>query len=367
MRFKKTEKNTSNKSTSTTSGKSVIGIDIGQLAIKMVQISGKQTHQVQLEKYAIEYLPQNVISGNEILDYDKLVSHLQQCYSKLKTNCKQVNLALPFNSVTIEENLIFNPKTSDLSLQEFVESYVSAVASLDEMNYDWTVLSQDPQSGDQSVLMVAAKTESVDRYVDLADEIGVNAINVDVDLFAIANAFAYVDNAQSSEFGHTRVALFDIGDVNMKTLVMESGRILYKQESSLGLEQLVQLIQRNYQVADTDALAMITGEKARPADYTDLISSSFNMQIAQEIQRAIQFFLATENTGGDIQHIYISGSGCVAGTGVEEMIYGQTGIPTRQIAPVNFATNKTKGNNASFNQDANTLTIAFGLALRGLV
>ncbi|XXQ68796.1 type IV pilus biogenesis protein PilM [Neisseriaceae bacterium B1] len=368
MRFKKTEKNTSNKSTSATSGKSVIGLDIGQSAIKMVQISGKQANQVQLEKYAIEYLPQHVISGNEIIDYDQLVSHLQQCYSKLKTNCKQVNLALPFGSVTIEEDLYFDPKTSDMSLQEFVESQVSTIGSLDEMNYDWAVLGENPKTGEQSVLMVAAKTESVEKCSDLADDIGVTAINVDVDLFAIANAFAYADSAENSEFSHARIALFDIGDSSMKSLVMEGGRILYKQESSLGLEQLIQLIQRTYQVLDTEAVAMINGSNPRPTDYNDLVSSSFNMQIAQEVQRAIQFFLATQNSDDiDIKHVFISGSGCIAGTGVAEMIYAQTGIPTRQIAPISLTNNKTKVDNSIFEKDANALTIAFGLALRGLV
>lgn len=368
MRFKKSEKNIGSKSTSVASGKSVIGIDIGQIAIKMVQLSGKQANQLQLEKYAIEYLPNNIISGNEIVDYDQLVSHLQQCYSKLKTNCKQVNLALPFGAVTIEEDLIFDPKSSDMSLQEFVESHVSVVASLDEMNYDWAVLSQD-SNGLQSVLMVAAKTESVDKCTDLADEISVNAINVDVDLFALANAFSYADNAQQSELGHSRVAIFDIGDSSMKTLVIESAKILYKQESSLGLEQLVQLVQRNYQVTDVEALGMISGSVTRPSDYHDLVSNSFNMQIAQEVQRAIQFFRTTESpeNSGEIKHILISGSGCIHNTGIEEMIYEQTNIPVKQIAPIMFTSNKTKIDDAVLEKDANTLTIAFGLALRGLV
>lgn len=368
MRFKKTKENTSNKSTSTTSGKSVIGLDIGQSAIKMVQISGKQTNRVQLEKYAIEYLPQHVISGNEIIDYDQLVSHLQQCYSKLKTNCKQVNLALPAGIVTIEEELLFNAKTSDFSLQEFVESHVSTIGSLDEMNYDWTILGENPKTGEQSVLVVAAKTENVDKCVDLTDEIGVTAINVDVDLFALANAFAYMDSAENNEFSHARIALFDIGDASMKTLVIENNRILYKQESSLGLEQLVQLVQRTYQISDTEATGMISGNIPRPSDYNDLISTGFNMQIAQEVQRAIQFFLATQNTDdNNIKHLFISGIGCIPNTGVAEMVYAQTGIETHQISPITLTNNKTKVDDNTFEKDANALTIAFGLALRGLV
>lgn len=369
MRFKKTEKNISKKSTSATNGKSVIGLDIDQSAIKMVQISGKQTTQVQLEKYAIESLPQNVISGSEIVDYDQLVSHLQQCYRKLKTNCKQVNLALPMDSVTIEEDLIFNPQTSELNLQEVVEATVASVGSLDEMNYDWTVLAENPQTNDQTILVVATKTESVEQYTDLMDEIGLSASNVDVDLFAIANAFSYADVAEGGEFAFSRIALFDIGDVNMKTLVMDSGKILYKQESSLGLDQLVQLVQRNYQVSDNEALAMIRGETNRPSDYDELVNTSYNLQVAQEIQRSIQFFLATQSTelSSEIKHIFVSGSGCVPHTNLAQLISAQTSIPTRQVAPITFANNKTKIDDSQLLRDADSLTTAFGLALRGLV
>ena len=82
---------------------------------------------MQLEKYAIEPLPQNVVSGSEIVNFDTLVSHLQQCYSRLKTNCKSINVGLPVDVVTIEENLPYSAADAELSLQEFVEAEVVRV------------------------------------------------------------------------------------------------------------------------------------------------------------------------------------------------------------------------------------------------
>lgn len=368
MRFKKTEKNTSNKGTSSGLGRSVIGLDIGQSGIRMVQLSGKSIGQIQLEKYASVDLPQNVVSGNEIVDFDQLVTYLQQCYGKLKTNCKQVNIALPSGVVTIEEDLFYSDD-GDLSLQEFVEAEVSRVGPLDEMNYDWQVFNAGNGVKGQNVLMVAARTENVERCSDLLDEAGLTAANVDVDLFALVNAFAYADASNGNEFGYTRIALFDIGDVALKALVVENGKILYKQESQLGLEQLVQLIQRNYQTSEAEALAWARGEAQRPADYQAVISDSFNMQVAQEIQRTMQFFFATQSSSshdGDVKHIFISGSGCMANSGLVEAIYSQTGIQVSQVAPVTFAQNKTKTDDVELAKTANSLTMAFGLALRGL-
>jgi len=106
MRSKKTEKKTSNKKAMATSGRSVIGVDISPSHIRMVQLSGRQLSQVQLEKYAITTLPANVVSGGEVVDFDQLVSHLQQCYSKMKTNCKQAKPTIITAAASIHFNKI---------------------------------------------------------------------------------------------------------------------------------------------------------------------------------------------------------------------------------------------------------------------
>ena len=366
MRFKKTEKNTSNKTASAASGRSVIGIDIGQHSIRMVQLSGRNLAQPQLEKYATVALPKNVVSGSEITDFDQLVSHLQQCYSKLKTNCKHANIALPASAVTVEEGFIY-ANDSDISLQESVEAEVSRLGALDEMNYDWSVLSDNGH--EQNVLIVAAKTEAVDKCNDLLDEVSLSAVCVDVDLLAMANAFLLAQASESDGTAAGRTAFFDVGDISTKALIVENGIILYKHEANFGLEQLIQQIQLNYQVSDHDALEMISNETKRPADYKIAVADSFNMQIAQEVQRTMQFFYATQNidSTSNIKQILISGIGCVPNTGVAEAIYAQTSIATRQVNPITLAANKTKIDDAQLAKDAPALTTAFGLALRGLV
>lgn len=368
MRFKVGGKKSSNKATSVGFGKSIIGLDIGQSAIKMVQLSGKSVNNIQVEKYAIEHLPQNIVSGREILNYDQLVSYLQQCYEKLNTNCKQVNFALSLSEVIVNENLRFYPESESVSLEDLVKEQVLTVGLLDEMNYDWTVLDTDEKTQEQTILTVATKKDNVQRCVDLADEIGVSVANVDVDLFAAANAFLYADEMEGGEFAYERIAIFNVGDSSMKFMIMEGGKILYKQESSLGLEQLLQLVQRDYQVDYQEAKQIVSGRTKQPENYQEWIRSGFNVQIAQEIQRSIQFFLTTQNVGEEkIKQIFLSGSACIASTDLEQIVFGQTGIEVRQIAPITLANNKTKVDAAQFENEANALTVAFGLALRGLV
>lgn len=377
MRFKKTAKNTSEKAAKPSkpakkssgkaaagmAAKSVIGLEIGPANIRMVQIAGKGSGRVQLEKYAVEPLPQNVVSGSEIVNFDTLVSHLQQCYSTLKTNCKSVNIGLPVSMVTIEDNLVYSESNSEMSVQEFVEAEVVRVGPLDDINYDWQEFPSTNK--EKTVLVVATKTDNVNQFTDLLDEIGVTPINMDVDLFAMFNAFAYVDMMQGNEFSNERIALFDIGDVSLKALIVESGKILYRHETNFGLDQMIQMIQRNYQVTESEALEMVSGRRQRPADYKTEVSDYFNMQIAQEVQRALQFFMTTRSDDIEVQQIFVSGSACVADSGLAEVIRISTNVTTQHLAPITLAENKIKGG-GNLAHDADSLTTAFGLALRGL-
>lgn len=366
MRFKKTGSNTSNKSSVSTVGGSVIGLSIGQNLVSMVQVSGKRLDQVQVEKYATVQLPTGVISGSEIVDFENLVSHLQQCYRKMKTNCKRVNIGLPASAVTIEDNLQYY-SDSDISVQEFVETEVVRVGALDEMRYDWHEFEQKGGEA-KTVLMVAAKIADVDRYTDLLDELDLNAANVDVDIFAVANAFSYADQMDGGEFAYEKIGMFDIGDSVTKTLVMSGGRILFRHESPLGLTNLLQMIQHDYQVSEVEAMRMLAGETPQPEGFKASVIDNFNMQVVQEIQRALQFFATTQNIeqGDDLKRIFVSGSGCVAGSGLAQAVHAQTGILTSQVAPVTVANSKLKVDEHRFAADANALTTAFGLALRGL-
>ena len=134
MRLLKNQNNTTNKASISLASKGAIGVDISQNAIKMVQLSGRSLNQIQLEKYVITRLPKNIIRGNQIQDYDQLVSYLQHTYTQLHSGNKNIVAALPQNLVTLET--IVYPKDSEISLEEFAESELNQLGSVEEMNYN---------------------------------------------------------------------------------------------------------------------------------------------------------------------------------------------------------------------------------------
>ena len=69
-------------------------------------------------------------------------------------------------------------------------------------------------------------------------------------LLAQRNAFVYWMNTHAPEMAEGKVAVFGIHATQMYALILQNGRILYKQETPVSTEQLNQLIQRTYQVTE---------------------------------------------------------------------------------------------------------------------
>ncbi|EPI3873695.1 type IV pilus biogenesis protein PilM [Neisseria gonorrhoeae] len=340
------------KKSSGLNNRAAIGIDIDQHSIKMVQLSGRSLNQIQLEKYVIAKLPKNIIQGNKVQNYDQLVTYLQQAYAKLGTSCKNIVASVPQNLATIEQ-LTYTAKDAELDLQGFVESSISEASSisLEEANYDYQVLSQSAVG--EAVLSVASRKDEIEPLIDAFNAAGMKLSALDVDIFGQYNAYALWINHFAPELADEKVAIFGVYAAQTYALVIQDGKILYKQETSVSAEQLNQLIQRTYQVTAEKAEEIINSPQ-KPSDY-------------QEIQRVLQFYYTTQTADDmtDIKHILLTGE-AVRQKGIAQTVASQTNADVQCVHPARYFANDLKTDEQQFELDAPTLTKAFGLAVRGL-
>ena len=171
MRLTKSEKNTKGKASSGFSSRTSVGIDLTQDAVRIVQLSGRNLNQVQLDKYAIARLPKNVIKGTTIHDYDQLVAYLQHAYTQVGGSSRNIVAAVPKTSATIEA-VVYNQSDADVDLEDFVELEISQQMPLDEVNYDYQDLGKSQGSIGQKVLVVAARKEEIEPRLEAFDSAG---------------------------------------------------------------------------------------------------------------------------------------------------------------------------------------------------
>ena len=146
---------------------------------------------------------------------------------------------------------------------------------------------------------------------------------------------------------------------------MRDGIMLYKQEISIGYEHLLQSIRRNYQLTEEEAWDMFF-HTSKPEDYQSMVCEPFQQQFSQEVQRVLQFYFTSASQGNDIEEIMILGYENQNTNDFAKLVHQQTNISTKLINPVLLAQtdNKIDGNNLL--QQSGLLTVAFGLAIRGL-
>ena len=198
------------------------------------------------------------------------------------------------------------------------------------------------------------------------DSAGLSLQSLDVDVLAQANAFNYWMDRQNPEFLSDKVMVVHISEDEMSSLVLQNGQILYRQESALGGEQLCQLIQRTYQVSDEQAKVMRKSEN-KPADYQIQVADRFNAQIAQEVQRVLQFYYTTQSGEqfANVRNIFLTGSASTQAN-LAETIFSQTNTSAECVDLTTSVSIGMKADASEMQQVGSELAIAFGLALRGL-
>lgn len=354
-----------NKASAPTHGER-IGMDITPYAIHTVLLSARSVNQIRLEKYAVTPLPPNVISDNSIEDHDQFVACLQQSMRQLGSNCKNIIVALPQNLASLQV-LQYDSRQTELSTEEFVEFEVSQTAMLEDSYYDYSVFNQNNQGTVQDILLASCKRDDVDVRLDAFTAANIIPRQMDVDVVATLNAVNTWINLEQPALAEQNLAVFQINHHTTSALISRHGCLLYKQSINLGHSHLMQIIRRNYQLGEKEAWDMVHAAD-KPSDFAAKAGNQFQEQMAQEIQRLLQFYYTTGSSshGSEIQQILVCGYPDRLQQGMAEHIARQVGIATQQINPITAAQPNPRLDNEQFLNDGRLLTVAFGLAVRGL-
>jgi type IV pilus assembly protein PilM len=208
------------------------------------------------------------------------------------------------------------------------------------------------------VLLAASRSENVELRQSALELGGLQAKVMDVEAFAVENAYALV----ASELPVSIVvALVDIGATMTTLNVLRGGRSLYSREQVFGGKQLTDEIMRRYGLSYEEA-GLAKRQGGLPESYEMEVLEPFKEATVQQISRLLQFFYAGSEFNR-VDHIVLAG-GCAVLGGLPEMVEEQLGVPTVVANPLAQMTLGPKVNAHALAQDAPALMIATGLALR---
>lgn len=340
----------------------VLSIDISSSAVKLLELSKTGT-RYRVESFAVAPLPRDAIVDNNIANVDVIAGAIKVALKRSESKLKQATVAVAASAVMTK--IITMPASlSDDELEEqiMVEADQYVPYSLDEVNFDFEVQrinENNPEMVD--VLLVASRRENVDDRVEALLKAGLKASIVDVEAFAMENAFSLLSGQFADSTGAQTVAIADIGSTLATLNVLHDGRIVYTREQAFGGKQLTEEIQRRYGLSYEEA-GLAKRQGGLPDNYTVDVLEPFKKAMVQQIQRSLQFFMSS-SSNREIDSIVLAG-GCASIPGVNKLVGKSLGVPVYIANPFINMTLSNKIKPQALSNDASTMMTACGLALR---
>lgn len=343
----------------------LIGIDISQSSVKMVELSvaGKESDSYRIERYAIEPLPKDAMLDGNIVNLEAVGETLERGWKHLGTRQKNVAMALPAAAVITKTIIVpAGQREDDLAFQVETEANQYIPFALDEVNLDFQVIGPAPNNPEEvEVLIAASHKEKVEDRIAAAMTAGLKTVVMDVEPYAAQTAFELVERQLPDGGTDQIIAVVDIGSTVMSINVLLNGQSVYMRDQPFGGNQLSQEIQRCFSLSPEEA------ETARrnnnlPDNYKSDVLNPFCESLALEVARAMQFFFSsTQYT--EVNYIFLAG-GCAAIPGLEEIVATHTQATTLIINPFADMTLSNRVRPNLLSTDAPSLLIACGLAMR---
>ncbi|BAU46631.1 pilus assembly protein PilM [Sulfurifustis variabilis] len=340
----------------------LVGIDISSSAVKVLELA-KDGEHFRVERYAVEPLPQNAVVEHAIAEVEQVAQAVERAVKRSGTRCKHAAVAVPAAHV-ITKLLKMPAKMTDQERQAQIEMEADHYIPypLDEVNLDYCVLPvADPSATETDVLMAACRKEVVDDYVAVIQGPGLTPTVVDVETYAMENAYALIASQMPGAGQEKTVAVVDIGAMATTINVMHNNRSVYTRDHTFGGRQLTEEIQRRYGLSYEEA-GLAKKQGGLPDNYQTDVLRPFMEAMCQEIMRALQFFYSS-SPFNSVDQLLLAG-GCAQIPGIDELVAARIGVPAMVANPFASMSLASRVKPQLLGNDAPSLMISCGLALR---
>lgn len=341
----------------------LLGIDISASAIKLIELSERSGGKYRIESYAVEPLPANSVVEKNIADADAVGEAIGRAVKKSGSRTKHGAAAVS-GSAVITKVITMSAGLSD----EDMESQIQLEADqyipfpLEEVSMDFEILGPTEGNEEQvDVLLAASRSENVDLRIAALEVGGLEAKVVDVEAFALENAVAMMARELFGGGAGQIIAVADVGSAATTFSVLENLKIVYSREQAFGGAQLTEDIQRRYGLSYEEA-GLAKKQGGLPDNYGPEVLEPFKESMAQQISRAQQFFFSSSSIA-QIDRLILAG-GCASIEGISEIIETAVGIPTVIANPFANMSLASRVPAQALNNDAPSLMVSCGLALR---
>jgi len=341
-------------------GKNLVGVDIGTTSIKVCQLKAGRKG-LELVRFGYEALDSQVVVDGQVMDANVVTELIQKIFKESKIRQRDVAVSVSGQAAIIRK--ISVPLMTDAELDEQIQWEAEQHIPFDikDVQVDHQVLSRSPDEGQMEVLLVAAKKDQIEDYASLIRAAKLRPVVCDIDAFSVQNLFESSRGLDPSQ----TLALVNVGATLSSLNIIAGGVSAFSREIANGGHAVTEEIQRSLNIPYEQAEAYKCGDGQDgivPEEVLQIVEGSCD-SIAAEIQRSLDFFMATSGDSG-IGRLYLTG-GCAnlapLAQAVEQRsrIPVETWVPTEGLAAVGRDVDQEK-----LARHGLQLSVPIGLALR---
>ncbi len=343
--------------------KPAVGLDIGSSSVKLVQLKEKRGGH-QLLAFGTAPLPPEAIVDGALMNSAAIVQAIQEVFAQQKVKAKEVAIGVRGHSVIIKK--ISLPRMTQEELDESIQWEAEQYIPFDvkDVNIDTQILTPDGDAaGQMDVLLVAAKKDMINDYTSVCAEAGLTATVVDVDAFAVQNAF----EANYEPGANDTVVIVNVGAAVSNLNVVTRGVTTFTRDITMGGNAFTEEIQKQLNISYDEAEALKVGGQgdsdAVVPQEVERVIQGVAEQLGGEIQRSLDFYTST-TPDGKITRAILSG-GTARIPALFKTLEARAGVPVEILNPFkNIEIDNKKFDPAVLLAAAPAAAVSVGLALR---
>jgi type IV pilus assembly protein PilM len=345
--------------------KSLVGLDIGSSSVKAVELSKKgKSKEFDLTHVGVAKLAPEAIVQGAFLNSSAIVDAIREAVETARIKTKNVAAAVSGHSLIVKRVSLPVMTRDELDEQIRWEAEQYIPFDVNEVNLDFQILDSSTAEGQMDVLLVAAKKDLIDDYVQVINEAGLTPAAIDVAAFAVENAFEGNYDVKLEEV----IALVNIGAQVVNINVVSGGSPSFTRDITTAGNHYTEEIQKALAISFEEAERIKLGGR-KPEDSQEVVPQeveqamqSVTETVIGEISRSLDFYGAT-TADSRIERVLLSGGGANV-AGFRAAFQERTGIDVEVLNPLARMAPTNKFEPEFLDELAPSLGVSVGLAMR---
>jgi type IV pilus assembly protein PilM len=332
------------------------GLDIGSGFIKLVVVDHSKAEPEIVQVATSPLVPDAIVEG-EVMDPVLVAETVRAVIDSVGIKKTDVVAAVGGHDVIVKP--IPMDRMSEQDAREVIrwEAEQHVPFDMENVHLDFQILDPEGKGPQMKVLLVAAKRELIENRMSLLADAGIQPAIIDVDAFAIHNAFEH--NYPDAKAG--LVALVNIGHETTNVNLIKDGAPILVRDVPFGSRRLREAIQRERGFTADHAENLLQGRGS--ADEIRSLLDERVDELAVGIERAAAFIVA-QSGGEGIGRVFLSGGGAAI-PGMVQALGNRLGVRTEVASPLKrVGVRPDVMQSTAIDNLAPMLMLPIGLALR---